>query len=200
MQELIDKILKLKTPARIGLTLGLMALVGGMYTYLFYLDLSDDISGQKASQNQLKVERQSYEQRKVEYLAYRNELNQLQEEQRELLKVLPRKDEIPTFLQNVQDQAELSGVEMTSFNLEQEVPSELYVKIPSKMEVRGTFHSITKFFKNISELKRIVTIENLSLSPDAKSASGTEAGRTATRLRARFVVATYRYLDQGEGS
>ena len=59
-----------------------------------------------------------------------------------------------------------------------------------RIEVRGTYHSITKFFKNLSELPRIVNVEKLSLSVE-KMESG-----TSPRLRARFVAATFRYRDQ----
>ncbi len=68
------------------------------------------------------------------------------------------------------------------------------MKIPMRMEVRGGFHSITKFFKNVSELRRIVTVENLALLPerDGKDASA------PTRLKAKFVAATYRYQNPAE--
>ena len=139
-------------------------------------------------------ERTGYERRKVEYLAYRNELVQLQEEQRELLRVLPKRDEIASFLASIQEQGELSGLEVVSFNVENEVPEDLYIKIPVRMEVRGGFHAVTKFFKSISELRRIVTVEDLILVPerDLRDESA------PTRLKARFVAATYRYQDPAE--
>jgi Tfp pilus assembly protein PilO len=57
--------------------------------------------------------------------------------------------------------------------------------------VRGTYHSITKFFKNLSELPRIVNVEGLSLSIE-KAESG-----TSPRLRAMFMAVTFRYRDAG---
>jgi type IV pilus assembly protein PilO len=134
-------------------------------------------------------EKDNYEKRKREYQAYRTELTQLQQEQRELLKALPKKAEIPTFLSNLQEQAELAGLEIVSLTIEAENPMELYIRIPVRIEVRGTYHSITKFFKNLSELPRIVNVENLSLVR--------REGRlgTSPRLRAKFVAATFRYRD-----
>ena len=68
---------------------------------------------------------------------------------------------------------------------------ELYIRIPVRIEVRGTYHSITKFFKNLSELPRIVNVEDLTLSVE-KADMG-----ISPRMRARFVAAAFRYRDGG---
>jgi type IV pilus assembly protein PilO len=197
MNELIGKILKLKPIAKVGLTVGLMLVVGLIYNVMFYTDLSDQIKGARSTQETLKTERASYEKRKVEYLAYRNELIQLQEEQRELLKALPKKAEIPALLSGIQDQAELAGVEVITLSMDAELPEELYVRIPIRAEVTGGYHAVTKFFKNMSELRRIVNVENLSLSPMRQQG---DDGRAAPRIKAKFVAFTFRYPDKpGEG-
>jgi type IV pilus assembly protein PilO len=193
MNEIISKLLKLKTPHKVAVTVVAALVLGGAYYQFFYADLSDSITAQEAEKVRLTQELTTYEQRKVEYLAYRNELKQLQEEQRELLRVLPKKDEIASFMSSIQEQAELSGLELLTFAPDAEVFEELYVKIPIRMEVRGGFHSITKFFKNVSELRRIVTVENLNLLPEpAKDAN------SPARMKAKFIAATYRYQNPNE--
>ena len=193
MNEIISKLLKLKTPQKVAVTVVAALVLGGGYYQFFYADLSDSIAGEETAKTRLTQELTTYEQRKIEYLAYRNELKQLQEEQRELLRVLPKKDEIASFMSSIQEQAELSGLELLTFAPDAELPEELYVKIPIRMEVRGGFHSITKFFKNVSELRRIVTVENLNLLPEP----GKDAN-APTRLKAKFVAATYRYQNPTE--
>jgi len=191
MNDFLQKLTRLKTPVKIAATAGLVAVILGIYGGLFYLDIEDQIKGARARQQQLKGEKDNYEKRKREYQAYRTELTQLQQEQRELLKALPKKAEIPTFLSNLQEQAELAGLEIVSLTIEAENPMELYIRIPVRIEVRGSYHSITKFFKNLSELPRIVNVESLSLSVE-KADLG-----TSPRMRARFVAATFRYRDGG---
>jgi type IV pilus assembly protein PilO len=191
MNDLLQKLTRLKTPVKIAATAGVIAVILGGYVGLFYLDLQDQIKGARTRQQQLKGEKENYEKRKREYQAYRTELTQLQQEQRELLKALPKKAEIPTFLSNLQEQAELAGLEIVSLTIEAENPMELYIRIPVRIEIRGTYHSITKFFKNLSELPRIVNVENLSLTIE-KAVPG-----SSPRLRAKFVAATFRYRDQG---
>ncbi len=195
MNELLDKILRLKLVAKVGLTLGVMAAVGGIYNFMFLADLQDEISAAQTQKTQLTTERASYEKRKTEYLAYRNELTKLMEEQREILKVLPNKAELPTFLNSLQEQAELSGIEVQSTVPQAEVPEDLYVRIPVKLEVVGSYHGVTKFFRNISELPRIVNLENVSLLPE-KPGAGEPDSSGRMRLRAKFVTVAYRFQDQ----
>jgi type IV pilus assembly protein PilO len=194
MNDFLQKLARLKTPVKIAATAGVVAIILGVYGGLFYLDVEDQIKGARTRQEQLKSEKDNYEKRKREYQAYRNELTQLQLEQRELLKALPKKAEIPTFLSNLQEQAELAGLEIVSLTIEAENPMELYIRIPVRIEVRGTYHSITKFFKNLSELPRIVNVENLTLSVEKAELS------VSPRMRARFVAATFRYRDQESSS
>ena len=97
MNELIGKLLKLKTPHKVAVTAGRLPGAGRrLLPVLLRRPVSDSITAAEAAQDQLTEELTTYEKRKVEYLAYRNELKQLQEEQRELLRVLPKRDEIAT--------------------------------------------------------------------------------------------------------
>jgi len=193
MNENLEKFLKLKTPVKIGATIGAAVLMGVVYQFLFYTDLADQIAQVKGGQDALKEERNSYERRKTEYLAYRNELTQLQEKQRELLRALPRAQEIPSFIGSIQEQAELAGLEIVKLAIDAEVPEELYIKIPVRMEIRGSFHNVTRFFKNISELRRIVNVEDLSLRPEPPAANAPPDA--PVRQYAVFTAATFRYND-----
>ncbi len=200
MNELISKLMKLKPPQKAAVTAVAIAVIAGLYYQFFYADISDGIASAEANRAKLVEERTGYERRKTEYLAYRNELVQLQEEQRELLRVLPKRDEIASFLANIQEQGELSGLEVISFHVDSEVPDELYVKIPVRMEVRGGFHNLTKFFKSVSELRRIVTVEDLALVPERDPRGETANDNGPVRLKARFTAATYRYPDPADKS
>jgi type IV pilus assembly protein PilO len=193
MNDVLQKLLRLKTPIKIAITAGLVLAIFAVYGGLFYLDMQDQIKGARARQTQLRGEKENYQKRQREYQAYRTELTQLQQEQRELLKALPKKAEIPTFLSNIQEQAELAGLEIVSLTIDAENPLELYIRIPIRIEVRGTYHATTKFFKNLSELPRIVNVESLSMSVEKADSAA------SPRLRARFVAATFRYRDQAGG-
>jgi type IV pilus assembly protein PilO len=193
MRDLVAKLLKLKTPAKVAVTAGALLIIGLIFYQLVYSDLREQIDRALAQRGELDSERASYAKRKTEYLTYRMELKQLQEEQRELLRALPKKAEIPSFIANVQEQAELSGLEVLHIDIDPESPQDLYIKIPVKMEIRGTYHQIAKFFKNTSELRRIVNVETLSLTPERAAPADQQGG--PTRMHAKFIAATFRFKE-----
>jgi type IV pilus assembly protein PilO len=197
MNDQIAKLLKLKTPAKIGVTAAVALVVCGLYYVGFYSDLDESIVRATAGLAAAKQERESYERRKTEYLAYRNELTLLQEKQREILRALPKEQEIPSFISSIQEQAELAGLEVLTLNIDEEIPEQLYIKIPVKMEVRGNYHAITRFFKSISELRRIVNVEELAMNPETASAANADSD-APVKLRAKFIAATFRYRE-GKG-
>lgn len=198
MNELLRKLQKLKPAGKIGVTLGALLAISLLYYQFFYSDLADGLTSAKAHAGELESELASYKVRKNEYLGYRVELNQLMEEQRDLMRALPKKAEIPSFISNIQEQAELAALEVLTIEITAEVPQDLYVKIPVKMEIRGTYHQIAKFFRRISEMRRIVNVENLVIAPDADGrAPGTLdfAAGGPPKLRAKFLASTFRFKD-----
>jgi len=200
MQELLAKLQKLNAPKKAAVTLAAIALVGLLFYQLFYSDLDTKISSAKAHHAALEEERDGYQRRRREYLAFRQELKGLEDEQREILRALPKRAEIPTFLANVQEQAELAGLEVLSVDIGQEVVQDLYLKIPVKMEVRGSYHQVARFFRNVGEMRRIVNVENLTIGPDRDRAVGVDLqGAAPPKLRAKFVAATFRYNDKSGG-
>jgi len=201
MEELLHKLLKLSPARKAGVTLGAVAMIA-LLTYQFsYSETSSRIESARAHESELQDELASYRKRRGEYLAFTAELKQLEEEQRELLRALPKRAEIPSFLANIQEQAELAGLEVLSVEIGQEVPQDQYLKIPVKMEVRGTYHQLARFFRNVGELPRIVNVENLTMGPDRDRAGPADALASAgsPKLRAKFVAATFRFNEKPAG-
>jgi len=200
MGELLRKLHKLTLPKKIGVTVGAIALLALLDYQFSYGDTATRIASARGHQAELADELASYQRRRGEYLGYRTELKHLQDEQRELLRALPKRAEIPTFLANVHEQAELASLEVLTVDIGAEAPLDLYIKIPVKMEVRGTYHQISRFFRNVGELPRIVNVENLTLAPDKDKAVGVDVqGAAPPKLRAKFVAATFRFNEKLAG-
>lgn len=194
MQALFDRLAATPLIAKIGALLGVVALLGGGYWYFFYADLEEEEAQDLRRTAELDKEKKEYEKRKLEFLAYKNEVNQLREEQKELLQVLPKNDDIEQFIENVQAQVELAALQKVSSTREGAIPMELYKKIPIRMSAVGSYHQINQFFKAIGELKRIVNIEDLQLQP-----SGDNKDPTKVLLKASFVATTFQYVDRKGG-
>jgi type IV pilus assembly protein PilO len=195
MQNFFDRFAALALGAKLGIIVGLVVALTGGYYYFFYSDMQDEQAQLEKDKTRLEKEKHEYEKRKQEYLAFRNEVNALLEEQKELLRVLPKADDIEQFIENVQQQIELSGLQKVESVREPAQPVEMYVKIPIKMSLSGSYHQINRFFKQIGELKRIVNIEDLSLDPMTLGVSPDQPNP----LKANFTATTFMFTDKGVG-
>jgi type IV pilus assembly protein PilO len=196
MQALFDRLAAVSLAIKSGVLVGLVLLLGAGYWYFFYSDMQDEMDELQKQADKLHKEKAEYEKRKQEYLAFRNEVNALLEEQKELLRVLPKSDDIEQFIESVQSQIELSGLTKVGSIRDAAQPVEMYVKIPIRMSLVGTYHQINHFFKNVGDLKRIVNIEDLQMSPVNSDASLAQA----TLLNAKFIATTFQFQDKGNRS
>jgi type IV pilus assembly protein PilO len=192
MADMLEQIQK---APRIQKILGLVMLVGALgavYYFLFWTDFEVQEKRLAADFAKLDQDLQSYQARKRDYMRFKNEVAKLLEEQKELLRILPKKAEIPTFLDSIYNQAEPLGLEITLFARGDEKPQELYVRIPVQIELYGHFHQIARFFNKVAGLPRIVNIENVTLTDPAVTESG-------VRLKAKFMAVTFRFADKPGG-
>ena len=192
MQNFFDRIAALSLAVKLGIAAGIVALLTGGYWYFFYSDMQTEQTQLEQDQARLEKEKHDYEKRKQEYLAFRNEVNALLEEQKDLLRVLPKTDDIEQFIENVQAQIELSGLSKVESVRGPAQPVEMYVKIPIKMSLTGSYHQINRFFKQVGDLKRIVNIEDLSLEPLSLSVAPDQPNL----LKANFTATTFMFTDK----
>ena len=193
MQNFFDRIAALAPGIKLGIVAGVVALLAGGYWYFFYSDMQDEQAQLEKDRTRLEAEKKDYEKRKAEYLAFRNEVNSLLEAQKELLRVLPKSDDIEQFIENVQAQIELSGLTKVESTREAQQPVEMYVKIPIKMSLTGTYHQINHFFIQVGDLKRNVNIEDLSLDPVQLGVGPDQPNL----LKANFTATTFMFTDKG---
>jgi type IV pilus assembly protein PilO len=180
-----------KIPPRQKIAIGVLGVgvVVGVYYALFYAGLSEEKAQLEAQREQRRGEKRTYEATRQEYLNIRSEVGRLLEKQKENLRVLPKKDEIASFLDSVHQQADLAGLEVTSFEPKPELPQDFYAKVPVAVSASGTFHGLSKFFRNVSQMKRIVNIEDVSISAP-------ELRDKQVVVKATFVAMTFRALDK----
>ena len=70
-----------------------------------------------------------------------------------------------------------------------EIISEFYAELPITVRVTGNYHDIGAFASDISQLPRIVTLNNISIVPDTKG-----------ELVMNATAKTFRYLDEEESA
>jgi type IV pilus assembly protein PilO len=160
---LSDSLAKLPTIARVGVGLAVLVLTSVAYYVVFYGEVASAIEAAKAREQQLALELS--EARKAEF-AYQKDLAELtdrQQSQRELNRILPMQSEYPAFLSAIQNVANVAGVQLAAWTPSPEVPEQFYVRVPMKLELVGRYHQIAKFFYGVSQLDRIINLENVNL-------------------------------------
>ena len=178
--------------AKLGIGTGLLVLVGVAYFVVFYGDLASSIKAAQGRERQLRSD--LAEARKNEF-AYQKDLAELtdrQQRQRELQKILPATTEYPSFLSSLQSVANVSGVTLSAWTPQEEIPEQFYARVPMKLELTGRFHQVAKFFYGVGQLDRIINMENISVT-DPKQ-EGDEVD-----VKVEVLATAFRALAEGQG-
>ena len=119
--------------------------------------------------------------------AYRKQLAEIEESFGEMLKQLPNKSEMEALLTDINHAGLGRGLQFDLFKPAQaETASEFYAELPITIKLAGNYHDIGAFASDISQLSRIVTLNNVALT----------SGKGGLTLEA--VAKTFRYLDESE--
>lgn len=188
MEQLIERINKLATPAKAGIVAGiLLALTAGTY-FLFITDLDTQIAGLKAEQSQKEItlaEKQAIADNLTER---RKEMDALDQKFQEALTQLPEKKDIEELLSQLSDVGKKSGLEISKVTPGTEAAEGFYSRIPISMAVSGNYNEIAMFLQEIAHLRRIVNVSDLKLgSPVIKGDKVT--------LSSDFMATTFRFTE-----
>lgn len=110
-----------------------------------------------------------------------------------LLKQLPSKSEMDALLTDINQAGLGRGLQFELFRPGAEVATGVFTEQPITLKVTGNYDDLGRFASDISQLPRIVTLNDISVSP---SATGT--ANTAGMLVMDATAKTYRYLDEEE--
>ncbi len=104
-----------------------------------------------------------------------------------LLKQLPSKSEMDALLTDINQAGLGRGLQFELFKPGPEVATGAFTEQPITIKVTGSYDDLGKFASDISQLPRIVTLNDISISPGAGGVLSMDA-----------VAKTYRYLDENE--
>ncbi|GAB4117976.1 MAG: type 4a pilus biogenesis protein PilO [Sideroxydans sp.] len=109
-----------------------------------------------------------------------------------LLKQLPSKSEMDALLTDINQAGLGRGLQFELFRPGAEVPTGVFTEQPIALKVTGNYDDLGNFASDVSQLPRIVTLNNISITPVAG-----KAGVPAS-LSLEATAKTYRYLDETE--
>ncbi len=117
--------------------------------------------------------------------AYKQQMVEMQERFGVMLRQLPNRTEVPELLIDITQTGLGRGLQFDLFQPRNKRVADFYAELPVNIRVRGTYHQLGQFVSDVAALPRIVTIDDLVLSP-----SGGEV------LTMSAVAKTYHYLDE----
>ena len=120
--------------------------------------------------------------------AYRKQLAEIEESFGEMLKQLPNKSEMEALLTDINQAGLGRGLQFELFRpAQRESMSEFYAELPITIKLTGKYHDIGAFASDVSQLSRIVTLNDIALVPNKEGDVVLDA-----------VAKTFRYLDENE--
>ncbi|HWU75623.1 MAG TPA: type 4a pilus biogenesis protein PilO [Rhodanobacter sp.] len=168
--------------------------------YFFVSDQQDSLASAVSKESQLKQEFSTKQAKSVNLEALEQQLNEMQDMLRQLLRQLPSKTEMPELLTDISQTAQSAGLETDLFQPGPETPKDFYAEKPITLRFTGTYHQFGTFISGVASLPRVVilTLHDVSLTPKAPGKDGATSG--SEQLVLQGTVKTYRYLDDEESA
>ena len=165
----------------------------------WYAEISgqqDDLATAESKEDALKTEFSQKQAKSANLEALEQQLTEMQDMLRTLLRQLPSRTEMPELLIDISQTALAAGIETELFQPGPETPKDFYAEKPITLRMVGTYHQFGTFISGVASLPRVVilTLHDVSLSPKTAEKNGVSSGQ----LVLQGTVKTYRYLEDDE--
>ena len=176
---------------RYVLLLTLAVLVVVLLWFLGLNSWADDLEAERAKEVTLRTDFQSKLQKAVSLDALKKQRVQVTQYVTLLEKQLPSKSEMDALLSDINQAGLGRSLQFELFRPGQLTVREYYAELPIVLRVTGSYHDIGAFTADIANLSRIVTLNNVAVSPAPAQDKGGALVLDAT-------AKTFRYLDPEE--
>jgi type IV pilus assembly protein PilO len=159
--------------------------------FLFISAATDELEAARLQEPKLKADYRNRLAQAVNLGELRKQKLQVQEYVTQLEKQLPGRAEMDVLLSDINQAGLGRGLQFELFRPGQVQIKDYYAELPIAVRVSGRYHDIGAFAADVANLSRIVTLQNLTISPvNGKDAAGALSMEATAR--------TYRYLDASE--
>jgi Tfp pilus assembly protein PilO len=168
----LDALTKIPMSRKVALLALLVILLGGGYYLLFYTEKVDKLAKQKDEMSAVQSAVDKAVRDYHEYETLTRDLETARGEVEQLNKVLPVDRDIEGLMGALSTQAKAARLRLTNIVPGDELEGEegYYVKLPIKIEFRGTFHQVFHFFHLVdSTVERLVNLENIQMEIDTSA-------------------------------
>ena len=156
--------------------------------WFVWLNASDEeLTAEKTREVQLREDYSKKLNQAVNLEALKKQREQVQQYVTQLEKQLPSKAEMDALLSDINQAGLGRSLQFELFRPGQVNVKDYYAELPIAVRVTGAYHDIGAFAADIASLSRIVTLNNISITPAKDGNLGMEA-----------TAKTFRYLDEEE--
>ena len=173
---------------RIATLLGMFALVLAAGWFLVCSDAIATLELKQQEETKLRDDFLSKKRQSVNLDLYVQQLNEIDRSFGALLKQLPNKAEVESLLIEINQSGMGRGLQFELFKPSPEIVKDFYAELPISVKLTGNYHDFGAFAADIGRLSRIVTLNNIAITPNAKDGT----------LTMDAVTKTFRYLDESE--
>jgi type IV pilus assembly protein PilO len=166
------------------------AVVVFMGWFLLLQTATEELEAERLKEPELKQNYLSKLGQAVNLSELRKQKLQVQEYVTQLEKQLPGKAEMDALLSDINQAGLGRGLSFELFRPGQVEVKDYYAELPIAIRVTGRYHDIGAFAADVSNLSRIVTLQNLAIVQPPRDAAGSLSMEATAR--------TYRYLDATE--
>jgi type IV pilus assembly protein PilO len=164
------------------------AVVGlGIY-FTIIKDKRPTLQRAEADEVQLRLTFENKQRKAVNFDEYKDQLEQIEQSFGTMLRQLPGETEIPSLIVDISQTGLAAGLQEKLFVPQSEIPKDFYAEKPINIRLTGSYHEIGNFISGIAALPRIVTLHNITITPESTDSFDI--------LSMEVIAQTYRYLDE----
>jgi type IV pilus assembly protein PilO len=165
-------------------------LVVGMGFYFWIIkDKAPQLQRAQQEEETLRTAFDNKQRKAANYDEYKEQLARMEQSFGTMLRQLPGETEIPSLIVDISQTGLAAGLQEKLFQPQAEVPKEFYAEKPIKIVLSGGYHEIANFVSGVAALPRIVTLHDISITPENKD--------TYDQLSMEVTAKIYRYLEEG---
>lgn len=161
--------------------------VAAVSWFAFLKEYETELEGERNKEVALRADYQKKLVKAVSLDALKKQREQIQQYVIQLEKQLPSKAEMAALLSDINQAGLGRSLQFELFKPGQVVARDYYAELPISIRVTGKYHDIGAFASDIAHLSRIVTLSNMSISPNTRDGLTMDA-----------TARTFRYLDPEE--
>jgi type IV pilus assembly protein PilO len=162
------------------------AVAAGLW-FAFLQNYEVQLDGERNKEMALRTDYQKKLVKAVSLDALKKQREQIQQYVIQLEKQLPSKAEMAALLSDINQSGLGRSLQFELFRPGQVVAKDYYAELPISIRVTGKYHDIGAFASDVAHLSRIVTLNNMTITPGARDSLTMDA-----------TARTFRYLDQEE--